>query len=84
MDYKRDCQIKPAYILEGYLDFRMEVQNGKCFVLVERLSLCFHRNKKLWIPSKLMKTRLNGGDLLKILATDMKEETKKSYETGDI
>ena len=36
-------------------------------------------NEKLQIPSKLIKIRFYQGDLLKILTTNIKKETKKNY-----
>ena len=48
----------------------------------------FGRNKKLWIPSRLIEFRFLPGawgrDLLSILATDMGEEAKNDYRTGDV
>ena len=41
-------------------------------------------NKKLWIVPKLIKIRSDWGDFLKILAADMKKETKKDCTTGDM
>lgn len=41
--------------------------------------------EKLWIPSKLIKIRFDGGkNLLKILTTDMKKITMKNYKADDV
>lgn len=40
--------------------------------------------EKLWIPSKLIKIIFGGGNLLKILTTDMKKITMKNYKADDV
>lgn len=38
----------------------------------------YNESKTLWIPLKLIKIDSTGGDLLKILTTDVKKEEKKN------
>lgn len=52
-------------------------------MLWKRFGPCFHKRKKLCIASKLIKIRLEWGDLLKILAADMREEIKNN-KTGKV
>lgn len=61
--------------------FRMEARQYA--VLGKRcLCFCFHK-KKLWILSKLIKTRFDQGRP-EILALDEREEARKEYKTGAI
>lgn len=56
---------------------------GMCCIGRE-LMLLFPK-EKLWIPSKLIKIRFDGGkNLLKILTTDMKKITMKNYKADDV
>lgn len=48
----------------------------------DAMKYSFSETRRLWRPSKLIKTRLTGRDLLKILVADMKR--KKIYKTGSL
>ena len=37
-----------------------------------------------WIPSKSMEIRFEQGDLLRILATNIRGKDRKDYRTGDV
>ena len=81
MDYKRATEIKSVYFRE-VLTSTWKSGNvlhwgrGGPFVSTE--------NEKLWIPSNLITSDLTRGDLLRILAADMREEARKACRTGGV
>lgn len=60
----------------------MEVEKNAA--LGESYAFVCTGNEKLWIPSKSTEIRFEQGDLLRILATNIRGKDRKDYRTGDV
>ena len=77
----------PVELTSLYTLEMSQLQNGSwamCCIGGEVMPLFPQETKKLWFSSKLMKIKFDLGDILKILATDMKKKNKKDCRTGVI
>jgi hypothetical protein len=60
------------------------MESGKCVTLGEMFCLYFHKERKLWVPSKLIKIRHVKGRAPETLAVDKKKVTIKINKIGGV
>lgn len=90
---KRTIPAKTHWTMEGTVELKQPISFMDVLVSKLKLGNVLHwrgelmllfPKEKLWIPSKLIKIRLGGRNLLKILTTGIKKIAMKNYQADDV